>query len=41
VDGALKGTTKVIVPLAVPLLVTPSLYWLPVPVVGVVFIQNG
>jgi hypothetical protein len=41
VDGALEGTTKVIVPFSIPLFVTPSLYASPVPVTGVVFIQNG
>jgi hypothetical protein len=41
VDGAVYGTTNVIVPLSVPLLVTPSLYAFPVPVEFTVLIQNG
>ena len=35
------GTTNVIVPLSVPLLVTPSLYAFPVPVELTVLIQHG
>jgi hypothetical protein len=41
VDGAVYGTINVIVPLSVPLLVTPSLYAFPVPVELTVLIQNG
>jgi hypothetical protein len=41
VDGASKGTTNVIVPLSVPLLVTPLLYILDNPILDSVFIQNG
>ena len=40
-EGASYGTTNVIVPLSVPLLVTPSLYAFPVPVELTVLIQNG
>jgi hypothetical protein len=41
VEGVSYGTTNVIVPLAVPLLVTPLLYAFPVPVELTVLIQNG
>jgi hypothetical protein len=41
VEGALYGTTNVIVPLSIPLLVTPLLYAKPVPVELTVLIQNG
>ena len=40
-DGASYGTTNVIVPLSVPLLVTPLLYAFPVPIELTVLIQNG
>jgi len=41
VEGASYGTVNVIVPLAIPLLVTPLLYAFSVPVDLTVLIQNG
>jgi hypothetical protein len=41
VFGASPGTVKVIPPTSSPLLVTPVLYWSPVPVVAAVLIQKG
>jgi hypothetical protein len=41
VEGASYGTVQDIVPLSVPLLVTPLLYAFPVPIELTVLIQNG